>query len=275
MKRWLFLPYTFLATLIASATSSLDVIGAGYGRTGTSSLREALDLLGYKTYHMQHVMKGKGHVNEWMSVLHGKQALCNVVDTVLEQAGYTATVDFPTVTYWQELARLYPNAKIILTERASPQEWWESASQTIFIPNLAARLLYIVAPFWRKFGKFLGLLWYKTFDLNRPRQLTREDRDVVILAYRKNSAAARAFDPRRVLVYQVSQGWEPLCEFLNMTIPNVPFPNVNSRKAFQTNMMTHFVWVAIPVLVVASAGVVGVVLCLMKRRPSPKRGKVA
>ena len=83
MKRWLLLPCTFLATLIASATSSLDVIGAGYGRTGTSSLREALDLLGYKTYHMQHVMKSKGHVQEWMSVLNGKQALSEVVDTVL------------------------------------------------------------------------------------------------------------------------------------------------------------------------------------------------
>ena len=81
-------------------------------------------------------------------------------------------------------------------------------------------------------------------------------------------------DHSRVLVYQVSQGWEPLCQFLDKPIPDVPFPNVNSRKAFQTNMMTHFVRVAIPVVVVASAGVVGVVLYL-KRRPSPKRGKVA
>jgi hypothetical protein len=245
---------TFLATFFFAASgASLEVIGAGYGRTGTSSLREALNLLGYKTYHMQHVMK-QGHVQDWMTVLNGKQALSEVVDTLLVQAGYTATVDFPSMAYWQELADLYPHAKIILTERSSPEEWWQSASQTILVPNQVSRFLFALSPFWRSFGELLQLLWYKTFDLDRPRHVTREDRDLVLQTYLQNSAEARAMnDSSRVLVYQVSQGWEPLCQFLDKPIPDVPFPNLNSRTEFQKHMMTQFLDFAIPVAVVASA----------------------
>lgn len=266
---------TFLATFFFAASSaSLEVIGAGYGRTGTSSLREALNLLGYKTYHMQHVMK-QGHVQDWTAVLNGKQALSEVVDTLLVQAGYTATVDFPSMAYWQELADLYPHAKIILTERSSPEEWWQSASQTILVPNPVSRFLFALSPFWRSFGELLQLLWYKTFDLDRPRHMTREDRDLALQAYLQNSAAARAMNEsssRVVLVYQVSQGWEPLCQFLGKPIPDVPFPNLNSRTEFQKHMMTQFLDFAIPVAVVASA-VAGMYFFLASH--SKKRIKVA
>lgn len=233
---------------------SLEVIGAGFGRTGTSSLREALNLLGYRTYHMNEVIKNDAHLEEWLAVLKEEKSLSEVVDTVLP--GYTAVVDFPSMTHWEELAQLYPHAKIILTERSSPEQWWESASETILIPSLVSRILFTLDLFfWRCFGNLLCHLWYKAFHLDRPRHVTLQDRDLVLQAYQSNSQKARTFDEhithydgeekkqQRVLVYHVSQGWEPLCAFLGKPVPpaNISFPHVNSRSSFQQNMLLHLV----------------------------------
>ena len=220
-------------------------------------------MLGYKTYHMQHVMKNKGHVEEWLGVLKGEKELSEVADTVFTELGYTATVDFPSITYWQDLALLYPNAMIILTERSTPEEWWESASQTILIPGILTRVLFTVSPFWRRFGELLTYLWFKTFDFDRPRHVSLEDRDQAIDAYVRNSAIARAFDEDRVLVYQVSQGWEPLCTFLNKPIPDAPFPNINSLKDFQKHMFKNFLLFMAP-----SASIATMIVYWMKRRSS-------
>ncbi|RYG62649.1 sulfotransferase family protein, partial [archaeon] len=107
----------------------LKVIGAGWGRTGTMSLKRALEILGYPCYHMIENMK-HNHNDFWIRVADGKEYHFNEVFD-LPDVQFTATVDYPGAGYWRELLETYPNAKIILTKR-EPEKWYESCMATIF-----------------------------------------------------------------------------------------------------------------------------------------------
>jgi hypothetical protein len=195
---------------------TLSVIGAGFGRTGTMSLKTALDALGVgPCYHMVEVFKNPAAPGWWYeAALDPKHA-----DWEKIFAGYRSTVDWPNATYYQELAEAYPNAKVILTER-DPDVWFESTQATIFKNDIPPD---VEAPF----PKMLRKVVYELFDARM------HDRDHVISVYLAHNARVRqTIAPERLLVYEVAQGWEPLCDFLGVPVPSEPMPKVNSREEF-------------------------------------------
>lgn len=191
---------------------TLQVIGAGLGRTGTLSLKLALEQLGFgPCYHMVEVFKDPAAPDRWSDAADGAP------DWPVIFQGYKATVDWPSASYYAELADAYPDAKVILTERDA-DAWFRSTQATIFAHTPPRE-----APFGRMFQKVIGRLFDDRIN----------DRDVVIAAYQRHNAEVRERIPAdRLLVYEVAQGWTPLCAFLGVPIPDAPMPKVNSTEEF-------------------------------------------
>ena len=211
---------------------SLQIIGAGYGRTGTKSLQLALEQLGYdKCYHMEFLLRNPAGVNHWKDAYAG-----NKVDWDDLFIGYKAIVDFPGSMYYKELAEHYPEAKVILTVR-DPERWYNSVRKTIFAfdPGPAIKLkLLLKMPFSataRNLFQVIQLndksIWEKHFEGKF------KDKDYAINNYLSHIEAVKQNIPaERLLVYEVKEGWEPLCKFLDKPTPNTPFPNTNKGENF-------------------------------------------
>jgi Sulfotransferase domain len=199
---------------------SLKVIGAGMGRTGTLSLKFALEQIGYgPCYHMTEVMLNPEAPSLWVRAANGDP------DWEATFNGFLATVDFPGCTFWRDLSDYYPQAKVLLSVR-DPEQWFESTQATIF--SEPARQMLLSTPM----GEFVEKTTWKVFGTDRL-----HDRDVLIPAFnRHNEEVKRTIPPDRLLVYEVSQGWEPLCNFLGVPVPDKPFPRVNSRDEMKTFM---------------------------------------
>lgn len=195
---------------------SLKVIGAGFGRTGTLSLKLALEQLGFgPCYHMVEVFKNPQAVGWWIDAADGRP------DWEKIYQGYSATVDWPNATFYAELADSYPDAKVILTER-DPEAWFRSTQATIF----AQAPPPTAGPFAEMYEKVIARL----FDGRM------HDHDHVIDVYKRHNAEVRKRIPaERLLVYEVAQGWDPLCRFLGVPVPATPMPKVNSTEEFQAN----------------------------------------
>jgi len=226
----------FFALIFLSAAknvNSLKIVGAGLPRTGTHSLYEALNLLGYKTYHMIELIQGQKFrdFELWTSYFRGDRNVSDFADEIY--AEYDAAVDFPTANAWQDLAAYYPDAVVILTERASPELWWESMRATVISDNFFLYTLRRMHPLFRAVGETARHAWKKDLGWTVPRTPNDSDRDAMIEFYKRNSQAARAFDPKRTLIFDVRQGWEPLCAFLGKPVPDVPFPKGNTRREFR------------------------------------------
>ena len=197
---------------------SLAVIGAGVGRTGTTSLKLALEQLGLgPCYHMQEVFKSPSAAADWAAASQGAPMDW---DKVFE--GYASTTDWPGCDYWQDLAAHAPQAKIILTIRDS-EDWFASTQKTIFGP--------IVSP--------------SPSDRSPLARLMRgigerfcdgaiNDHDRCVAAYERHNASVRALAaPNRLLVFDAAEGWDPLCRFLGVSTPSTPFPITNTTSDFQ------------------------------------------
>jgi len=202
---------------------TIQLIGAGLGRTGTMSLKLALEqLLGGTCHHMMEVFGHPEEIPSWDAAMRG-----NDVDfpTLLEP--YCAIVDYPGAAVWRELAAAFPDAPVLLSTRSTPQVWWESASSTI-IPStqrapddgdevLLAQRRMISALFERSLGD----------DLT--------DADAVMAAYEAHNAAVRAeIAPERLFEYQPGDDWGPICAALGLPEPVEPFPHTNTREEFRT-----------------------------------------
>lgn len=193
---------------------TLKVIGAGLGRTGTLSLKFALEHLGFgPCYHMTEVFAGaRRNIPLWLDAVSGKPDW----DTVF--AGYASTTDYPACSYWRELAEYYPHAKVILTVRDA-DSWFDSVSATIFSDQMMGSLSGSPTETMMKgaiFDAFGGRV---------------RDRDFMTDWFvRRNQAVVDALPPNRLLVYSPKEGWEPLCAFLGAPMPAEPFPRVNSRE---------------------------------------------
>ena len=201
---------------------ALSVIGAGFGRTGTMSLKMALEQLGLgPCYHMAEVQKNPAHNRCWLDATQGR-----AVDWDQVFEGYHAACDWPQAYFWRELAEYYPDSRIILTVR-EPARWYDSISNTIFkvlaqAPNTDDEEAVIHRTMTRK------IVYEGTFD---DRWM---DRDHVLETYHRHvERVQRTIPPERLLVYDVAEGWAPLCEFLNVPIPESAFPRVNSKAEFQ------------------------------------------
>lgn len=204
---------------------TLELIGAGFGRTGTLSLKSAIEKVGAgPCYHMLEVPRNPGHAERWHAA-----AIDGDADWESLLAGYPATVDWPGCRFWRELARAYPNAKVLLSVR-SPESWYASVRGTIFqsmssidrVPDGTARLML---------GMARKIVLEDTFDGRF------EDRDHAMRVYMRHNDAVRAEIPAdRLLVYELGSGWEPLCNFLGVPVPDDEYPHVNSSEDFQSRM---------------------------------------
>lgn len=193
----------------------LDVIGAGLGRTGTLSLKLALEHIGFgPCYHMVEVFSSPARSQEWVKAADGQLEW----EALFE--GYAATVDYPGCVFWRELTAHYPHAKVILTVRDAG-EWFESTQTTIFSRRNVERIA--ASP--------IRTFFEKTVQRDYGDRL--HDREFMIEQFmRHNAEVERAIPKDRLLVYEVSQGWEPLCGFLDIPVPDAPFPRANSREEF-------------------------------------------
>jgi hypothetical protein len=190
---------------------TLRVVGAGLGRTGTMSLKIALErLLGAPCYHMIEVFAHPEHVAAWHAATQG-----NMPDWQKVLAGYGAAVDWPAAAFWPELSAAFPDAIVLLSVR-DPQSWWESASQTIFPASMreeGAWRAMIDALFAARFTSALN------------------DQAAAIAAFERHNARVRATIPaHRLVEWQAGDGWQPLCAALGVPVPDEPFPRSNTRE---------------------------------------------
>lgn len=201
---------------------ALDVIGAGFGRTGTLSLKRALEALGLgPCYHMIEVRGHEHHRPVWAAAMRGE-----AVDWDALFAGYRSAVDWPACNFWAPLAARYPQARVILSER-DPERWYESVRSTIYPTSMARGRSD--EPEQRAMGEWLAeLIWDGVFGGRL------EDREHAIGVYRAHGERVRAsVPPERLLVFDPAQGWGPLCAFLGLEAPDEPFPHVNTRAQFR------------------------------------------
>ena len=203
----------------------MQVIGAGYGRTGTLSLKQALDELGFgQTYHMNEVFRNPPHLERWLDY-----AETGTADWDSLFSDYQSVVDFPACCAWEALYDEYPGAKVVLTVR-DPASWWKSTADVIYpTRTMFPRWLKRVVPFTQRWLEMTDrLVWSGTFDGRF------EDQAYAMAVFEEHIETVRAHcDPERLLVFQVSEGWQPLCDFLDVPVPDRPFPHVNDSRSLQ------------------------------------------
>jgi hypothetical protein len=243
----------------------VKVIGAGFGRTGTMSLKVALEALGFgPCYHMTEVFAHPEHAAFWISAWRGEPADW---DGVL--GGYEAAVDWPACTFYEELMERHPDAKVILSVR-DPERWYESVRNTIYelsvvIPRHPIyRIGYKLVSFFVLRGpgnRNLAdeIIWQGTFDG------TFEDKHHAIEVFERHNAEVQRRVPKdRLLVYDVKAGWGPLCEFLGVEEPEEPFPRTNDAAEMRRRLRgVKAISIAVPVTLTLLAGAA---LALLRRR---------
>jgi hypothetical protein len=200
---------------------SIEVIGAGFGRTGTMSLKLALERLGFaKCYHMSEVFQNPDHVAVWQQATRDEP-----VDWAALYQGYRASVDWPGCNFWEVQLKHYPAARVVLSER-DPRRWYESVMSTIYPASLAARASDDpVIGRWADMA--FELIWDGTFH---GRIEDQEHAIDVYLAH--NDYVRKQAPPGQLLVFEASEGWAPLCEFLGCPVPDEAYPRVNSTEEF-------------------------------------------
>lgn len=201
---------------------TLDIIGAGMGRTGTHSLKLALEQLGFgPCHHMFEVRESPAQLSMWTAISEGKTPDWSGVF-----AGYRSQVDWPGARYWKQISAAFPDAKVVLTHR-TPEEWYASFSATIVRANVIGKTRD-PNPHTRAMA---GLLEKIVFNEIFDGRLS--DKDHVMKVYRNHLDEVRDNFPKsRLLVFDVKEGWEPLCRFLRVAIPGTDFPRTNSQQDF-------------------------------------------
>ncbi|MEM9624129.1 MAG: sulfotransferase family protein [Pseudomonadota bacterium] len=201
----------------------LKIIGAGFGRTGTLSLKFALEKLGFdKCYHMMEVEHHPEHVQQWINCAGGQEP-----DWRALFQGFQASVDWPSCNYWRQQWRAFPDAKILLSRR-DPEAWHRSVMNTIWPisksnsenPHPRAQQGWQMAN---------AVIWQGVFDGRI------EDKAYAIKVFEAhNQAVIDSVPAEQLLVYEPGEGWGPLCEFLDCEIPAEPYPKTNSTAEFKS-----------------------------------------
>jgi hypothetical protein len=198
---------------------ALDIIGAGVGRTGTYSLKLAVNQLGLgPCHHMDEVLHNMPvHVPLWSAAVAGEPDWSQVYN------GYRSAVDWPTACFFRELVKEFPSAKFVLTQR-DPERWADSFNATIY-KLLAGR---DQAP--HEMRAWLGMANDVIAKTGFPAGL---DLDGLVQAFiAHNDAVKEAIPASQLLVFEVKDGWEPLCAFLGVPTPTEAFPRTNHREEF-------------------------------------------
>jgi Sulfotransferase domain len=204
----------------------LKVINAGLGRTGTTSLKAALERLGYgPSYHMFDVIGSADRLEQWEKIVCDAQR----PDWEAVFDGFTSAADGPSALYYGPIMEAFPEAKIILTIR-DPEAWYQSTYDTLYQfvlkmgdsppkgDSIPARIYRLTtALFWD------GLFGGRFTDKNHA----------IDVFHKYNHEVVRNVDPDNLLVYDVKQGWEPLCAFLGVDVPPEDFPRANDTEAMR------------------------------------------
>lgn len=192
----------------------LKVVGAGVGRTGTASLKLALEqLLGGRCHHMLEIINDPAQVPGWTEAIDGRD-----VDWQELLRDYVALVDWPGASFWREISSANPDALVLLSTR-DPDAWYRSASNTIFhvFENRPPGLEQWFTAVHRMFGERFS------DDLRNA--------TAMMDAFEHHNAQVRAGVPAgRLLEWTASDGWEPICERLGVAVPNEAFPATNSTN---------------------------------------------
>ncbi|KAI8066490.1 P-loop containing nucleoside triphosphate hydrolase protein [Gongronella butleri] len=209
----------------------LEVIGAGFGRTGTYSLYKALEELGYTTHHMS-VLVGDPtqDATKWSRAYKKEDFAPEEWHEVYKT--WTAAVDWPTCEFYKELSEVYPNAKVILTVR-SPESWYKSMCNTIF--KLYHKRLDENYAYEGHMGSVSKMLVDIALDgalLDHDRM--SDEKYICSLFQKHVDEVIRTIPADRLLVLELGSGWEPLCSFLGKPVPDKPYPRTNSSDEFQT-----------------------------------------
>lgn len=192
---------------------TLDIIGTGFGRTGTDSMRHALNMLGVgPTHHMLEIGQETEMSAHWRALINGAQPEWETLF-----AGYSACVDWPSAHYWRSLIEVYPQAKVLLTMR-SAESWWTSFEATI---------LKVIKTSDDPAGFATRLVAEQVFG-GRP-----DDRDHAIATFNRNvEEVIETVDPARLLIHNLGDGWGPLCDWLGVPVPDAAYPSGNNPKDF-------------------------------------------
>ncbi|UJR14405.1 hypothetical protein I4U23_001402 [Adineta vaga] len=208
-------------------SNDLRVIGVGLPRTGTSSVKAALEILGFgPCHHMTELMNEPDRIVEFIRAYAGEK-----VDFRRLMKGYGSTVDAPTFDFYKEIQQAYPDAKIILTVRDSNEKWFESYQNTIGL--IATSNFYHFSIYLIRFLRLQSIMgrqavrkWIRDYGAIGPAMHEQHNQRII----NENQTD-------EILIYNVKEGWIPLCKFLEVSVPeNIPFPNINDTKEFQRNI---------------------------------------
>ena len=199
---------------------TLRVVGAGLPRTGTRSLKTALEvLLGGACYHMSEVFQRPEDVDVWRAAAGGEAP-----DWTAFPSGCVAAIDWPASIFWRELADAHPDGVILLSTRRDATEWWESCDATILRYARGDRPLddeNWLAMFREQLTREIGEDW--------------DDATTAQAHYERHNTAVRAEAPAdRLVEFPAGAGWEPLCTALGVPVPDEPFPHVNARAEWSS-----------------------------------------
>ena len=228
-------------------------------------MKAALETMGLgSAYHMTEVFTRPEHVRFWEAARRGER-----VDWNGFFSGYGVAVDWPACAFYEELMEAFPDASVILTVR-DPERWYESARNTIYgIHGISAgsapiRLAFafagLIVPGVTGIARLAdGIVWQDTFGGRF------EDKDHAIETFRRhNEEVRRRVPPERLLVYDVKEGWAPLCGFFGVEVPDEPFPHLNDTREMRRRLLGLVaVSAAAPVLLVAG---IATALALLIRR---------
>ncbi len=199
----------------------MQIIGASFGRTGTTSMRIALNHLGFgPCYHMFEVFLHPSHIAQWQAAADGE-----TVDWRKFLADYPSGIDYPLSAFYKEILEAFPEAKVILNLR-DPESWWQSTRETIYgqilIPDWMNSLFF----FHRHLKKMIeDAVWNRLFH---GRFL---DKDYAIQVFNDHVEEVKgSISSDKLLIFNVKEGWQPLCEFLDVPVPDRPFPHANHRS---------------------------------------------
>ena len=227
----------------------MKVLGAGFGRTGTMSLKIALEKLGIgPCYHMREVVSHPSHIKIWYDISRGEYPNWDRLFS-----GFNSAVDFPVCLFYEELVNKFPDAKFILTLRDF-DTWYESTANTIYkvptmLPDWFKRVVYPIRMF---IELQVNLIWVGLFKNNFS------DIESTELVYNEHLKSVKKTIPAdKLLIYRVNEGWGPLCEFLNVDKPEIPFPKVNDTA----EMLRNFAIVkSLPYVLILSIAAISMLL---------------
>jgi len=239
----------------------LLVIGAGLGRTGTLSTRSALEhLLGHPCYHgAVPVAERPEHVLPWIKVFTSGKLEPEMANKLLE--GYSAGVDFTIFAWYKQLMEIYPDAKVLLTVR-DPERWFTSMTvlHTVFATLIqqpyAGVMTVMGLGHFTKYSREVLMAPNAPGILGRVNRAMLSGKEEAVEVFNSHVAEVKAHVPAdRLLVFDVRDGWAPLCEFLDRPVPDIPFPNVNDTAMMKLsfNIIRIVCWLVVFLVPVALA----------------------